>query len=321
MSNIIIYVSSRNNYDMLSGEVLKNINTDGFEFINVDDNSSQEEIQKGEKICRDNDIAFLKNKSRGVQMATQTLIDFIKENRPNCKWVFCFQHDCYPISENFFSRISKLIDSGQLDDFGTVGFNRIDMGKHTPTAYDEFVNGKSPLGCIGLSHLSIFDTTKRWLMPSRNTWLDDNNDWKNPFSVEITAWTAIGINVNLWIKHIEPTDEYHFHLWAPDISMQFLYNNFHNVVLPKLYLMNKQELKENYGIDANSAHGSKKGNEYHFGHYKPSHDTWKSRWGWEYDNPSTIPGIIQSYGGTLIEEFINHNTKSGPLKTFDLGEY
>ena len=26
MSNIIIYVSSRNNYDMLSGEVLKNIN-------------------------------------------------------------------------------------------------------------------------------------------------------------------------------------------------------------------------------------------------------------------------------------------------------
>ena len=38
MSNIIIYVSSRNNYDMLSGEVLKNINTEGFEFINVDDN-------------------------------------------------------------------------------------------------------------------------------------------------------------------------------------------------------------------------------------------------------------------------------------------
>ena len=40
MSNIIIYVSSRNNYDMLSGEVLKNINTEGFEFINVDDKSS-----------------------------------------------------------------------------------------------------------------------------------------------------------------------------------------------------------------------------------------------------------------------------------------
>ena len=31
--NLIIYVSSRNNYDMLSGEVLKNINTEGFELI------------------------------------------------------------------------------------------------------------------------------------------------------------------------------------------------------------------------------------------------------------------------------------------------
>ena len=40
--NIIIYVSSKNNYDMLSCEVIKNINFEGFEFINVDDNSERE---------------------------------------------------------------------------------------------------------------------------------------------------------------------------------------------------------------------------------------------------------------------------------------
>ena len=144
MSNIIIYVSSRNNYDMLSGEVLKNINTEGFEFINVDDNSSEDEITKGKQICKDNDIVFLENKSRGVQMATQTLIDFINDNRPNCKWVICFQHDCYPITENFFSRINKLIHDDKLDDFGTLGFNRIDMGKHTPNAYNEWKDNKNP---------------------------------------------------------------------------------------------------------------------------------------------------------------------------------
>ena len=66
MSNIIIYVSSRNNYDMLSGEVLKNINTEGFEFINVDDKSSPEEIEKGKKICQENDIVFLENESRDI---------------------------------------------------------------------------------------------------------------------------------------------------------------------------------------------------------------------------------------------------------------
>ena len=43
--NLIIYVSSRKNYDMLSGEVLKNINTEGFEFINVDDKSSPDRCQ------------------------------------------------------------------------------------------------------------------------------------------------------------------------------------------------------------------------------------------------------------------------------------
>ena len=78
-NNIIIYVSSRNNYDMLSGEVLKNIDTEGFEFINVDDKSSPEEIEKGKQICQENDIVFLENESRGVQMATNTLINFIKE--------------------------------------------------------------------------------------------------------------------------------------------------------------------------------------------------------------------------------------------------
>ena len=50
--SIIIYVSSRNNYDMLENEVLKNINTEGFEFINVDDNSSVNELNKGKAICK-----------------------------------------------------------------------------------------------------------------------------------------------------------------------------------------------------------------------------------------------------------------------------
>ena len=93
--NLIIYLSSRNNYEMLEKEVLKNIKTDGFEIINIDDGSIPEQLEYGKKICKNNNIVFLKNKKRGVQWATQTLMDFIKENRPNCKWCFCFQHDNY----------------------------------------------------------------------------------------------------------------------------------------------------------------------------------------------------------------------------------
>ena len=47
INNLIVYVSSRNNYDMLENEVFKNINLEGFEFINVDDCSEPEEQKKG----------------------------------------------------------------------------------------------------------------------------------------------------------------------------------------------------------------------------------------------------------------------------------
>jgi hypothetical protein len=51
---------------MLEGEVLKNINTEGFEFINVDDNSCTDEIEKGKAICKKHDIVFLENKDLEV---------------------------------------------------------------------------------------------------------------------------------------------------------------------------------------------------------------------------------------------------------------
>ena len=57
--NLIIYVSSKNNYEMLEHEVLNNINTEGFEFINVDDNSTLEQKERGINICKNNDILFL----------------------------------------------------------------------------------------------------------------------------------------------------------------------------------------------------------------------------------------------------------------------
>ena len=37
-------------------------------------------------------------------MATQTLIDFINKNRPECKWIICFQHDNFPLSKDFFRK-------------------------------------------------------------------------------------------------------------------------------------------------------------------------------------------------------------------------
>jgi hypothetical protein len=315
--NLIIYVSSRNNYDMLEGEVLKNINLDGFELINVDDNSSEEEKEKGKRICKARNIIFLENKDRGVQMATQTLIDFINENRPNCKWIICFQHDIYPISIDFFKTLSNHINNEKLNDFGLVGFNVLDNGDYTNDALDRFNNGEQPLGMIGMAHLSIRSNSGRWLCPKQQDALINSGHWNQPFISEFPMWAAIGINVTLWNKHIQPTNEYHFHLWLPDIAMQFNYLNFPCLTIPSLYCLNNQFLKEKYNINANSATGAKSGDEYHFGKYS-NFDAWRSRWGWDYENTNTFDNIKQNYENTLIGEYYKHDIQTGPLRKYEL---
>ena len=315
--NLIIYVSSRNNYDMLEGEVLKNINLDGFELINVDDNSSEEEKEKGKRICKARNIIFLENKDRGVQMATQTLIDFINENRPNCKWIICFQHDIYPISIDFFKTLSNHINNEKLNDFGLVGFNVLDNGDYTNDALDRFNNGEQPLGMIGMAHLSIRSNSGRWLCPKQQDALINSGHWNQPFISEFPMWAAIGINVTLWNKHIQPTNEYHFHLWLPDIAMQFNYLNFPCLTIPSLYCLNNQFLKEKYNINANSATGAKSGDEYHFGKYS-NFDAWRSRWGWDYENTNTFDNIKQNYENTLIGEYYKHDIQTGPLRSFNI---
>ena len=317
--NLIIYVSSRNNYDMFKGEVLKNINFEGFEFINVDDNSCKEEIIKGEKICKDHNITFLKNKSRGVQMATQTLIDFINSERPNCRWIICFQHDVIPLSKDFFSSIDVLIEKNSLINFGAIGFNVLDRGKYTKKSLVEFNKGNQPLGMIGLSHLGISSPSKRWISPHHNNIAVRNPEkWSEPFIIEFPAWMVIGINVDIWNQTITPTNKYQFHLWFPDIAMQLNKNNKPLLVIPYLYCLNQQEVKSKYGIGTNSAHEAKKANEYHFGKYS-NFKAWKDRWGWEYENArKTFPKVKEQYTGTLLYEFYEHNVNNGPLKTYKL---
>ena len=200
-NNLIIYISSHNNYDMLEGEVLKNINREGFEIINVDDKSCTEEISKGKDICNKHDIVFLENKSRGVQMATQTLIDFVNKHRSNCKYIFCFQHDVVPLTPNFFSQISNLISKKSLENFGAIGFNVLDKGKYCRNFLNLYNQGESPFGMLGISHLSKLHPSKRWISPHHNDMAICNpHFFSKPFSIDIPMWMCVGINVEVWNK-------------------------------------------------------------------------------------------------------------------------
>ena len=106
--------------------------------------------------------------------------------------------------------------------------------------------------------------------------------------------------------------------------MQFNYNNCPIIVLPNLYCYNDQYLKENYGINYNSATGTRQGDFYHFGDlpWIDSFKVWKKRWGWGYESVyQDFESVKDNYKGTLIDKYFNHTIENGPLKTYDLGEY
>ena len=58
-------------------------------------------------------------------MATQTLIDFANENRPNCKWIFCYSMIIIQNLKIFFIYLSKIIKSRKVENFGIIGFNHM----------------------------------------------------------------------------------------------------------------------------------------------------------------------------------------------------
>lgn len=312
--NLIIYVSSKNNYDMLSKEVLKNISFEGFEFINVDDNSENSEIEKGQRICKENGIQFLANKKKGVQWATQTLLDFINDHRPNCKWIFCFQHDNFPKSRNFFNYLSKLINSKKVENFGIIGFNHLDNWEYSLFSKYLYFLGFNPSSMIGIGHLSALNNRDSILTKRTNFFKLMNPKWKKPFIIEFPIWPSIGLNVKLWNQIIKPTEELIFHLWLPDVAMQFLEKGKFSLVIPHLYCFNNQKLKEKYGINKNSAIGAKNGEEKHFGPYS-NFEYWKKKWGWDFEKPKKNASMITN---KYFRMFIEHDLSKGPLKNIDL---
>jgi hypothetical protein len=194
----------------------------------------------------------------------------------------------------------------------------LDHGKLTGDSLSRYRRGEKPLGAVGMAHLSAKDRHSRWICSARQPKLLSNPIWKLPYIIEFPVWPSVGINVSLWNDVIKATADYQFHLWFPDIAMQFNYQNYPCLILPNLYCLNHQELKSKYNIHVNSAHGAKEGNEYHFGKYS-NFRAWKNRWGWEYENVyDGFNDTKERYKGTLIWDYFHHDIRKGPMESIDL---
>tara|TARA_B100000315_G_scaffold164806_1_gene153454 strand:- start:527 stop:1696 length:1170 start_codon:yes stop_codon:yes gene_type:complete len=313
--NLVIYLSSRNNYDLMRGEFVKKVDTQGFKIINVDDGSTKDERIKGEKLCVENNIIFLNNSGKGIQWATQTAINYLSGLGSKCEWLIHFTHDNFPISANFFKMISKLIISKDINDYGCIGFNHMELTK-TLDSFKEWNKGINACGLLGLGRL-----TK---MPDRNPYLGgsktiswDWNTWGSPFLVESVLTPSFGININLFKKYIEVTDDFRLFFWSDDVCFQFLLNGINNLVIPELVTINRQDVKEKYSVPVKSARtiGTSTGN-YYFSSHVDHHENWKRKWGWHLNDRNSFLPVRKRYKDTLLDKFFFHDIMSGPFKSY-----
>lgn len=315
--SVMVYLSSRNNYDMLKHEVFRAFDTANLHFVNVDDFSDEAEQAKGKAICKSQGVVYIPNKKRGLQYAAQTAMEYARTNWPGVKFMIHFQHDVVPIDhDKFFSQANERSESGFFDQFGAVGFNSLDIdGRNTKKLYDKFRKGNQKVvGITGVACLSRCPSTyyngAKWDMPWKI--------WGRPFAVDSTAWFCVGFSIANFEKHIQVTDEYHLQLWGGDINLQYLKNNIFNIAVPDMYVANHMKLKEKYGMHSNSAKGGKGGDEKHFGHYGPHFEVFKKRWGWDWEQKREFAKVASRYKGTLLDRFYGFDVSKGPLKTWSI---
>ena len=311
MRSIEIFLSSRNNYEMLP-IFLENVNLEGFKLSNIDDQSSKSQIEFGKRICDEHDIPFIPNLDRGLQWAWKTFIETVPKET---KFVVWCTHDAFPLSINFFKDLDKLVSQGSLDKFGVVGFNYFG-----PMVGIDKKDQVQPNSCGILAKTPLMKT------PGRGGWYrssDMDLDWHTygrPFAVESPADFGWMINVELFKKIVEPSNKYHLFGACEDLSYQFLKNNIYNIVLPNFVAWHNQEIKEKVKIPKNSANRLTKlglGKKY-FGDFGPHLKFWKQKWGWHRDDRESFEEVQDLYKETLIYEFYKHDYTKGPLKYFDI---
>jgi hypothetical protein len=343
--------SSFNNYDLLENEVLKRVDFEGYPVINIDDKSSIKNAELGAKLCEKNKIYFQKNKKKGLQFAVSQGIDFLKKEY-DVEWVFCLQQDIYPVGKNFFSNFEKMVNELKNNSVGAIGFNIIskDGVYMNPKIISDYYKGKKPFGWMGLFPLSgvpkfsnlkiinglkyifysIFKNPKN-LSKKNNLLLESRvfceystknfNKISKLYSglsaIDLPMWGAIAINVDNWYKFIQPREGYKFHLWFPDIGFQFLKNNIWLATHSEFYMQNDQKIKEKYGYTWSSAHAGREAKNTQVEKYGDHLEIFKKYWKFDYENIfENKERIKKIYKNTLIEKFLLHDYRKGPIKKF-----
>ena len=106
MQKLGILFTSRNNYEMFDLWFASTTN-EGFEVLSIDEDSTPENKQKGKDICKKHGITYMDREKRGMFNNIETAKNYFKSK--GIEWVIWFQHDCFPLTEDFFTKLNNLI--------------------------------------------------------------------------------------------------------------------------------------------------------------------------------------------------------------------
>ena len=313
MKNIGIVFTSRNNYELLDNWMTI-VDVENFSILNIDEDSSEDNKKLGREICKKHNITYMDREERGMQWNMKSASEYFKQK--DIEWLLWFQHDCYPKTKDFFSKLDEYLKNHDLTEFGTIGFNIL----HDWHDIQDWNGDDTPLRTTARTPLEIGDMYYRHHEYWPKTRVRYDEKFNKPFAVESIMWVVALVNIKQYEKHIKPTSDYQFfHAWD-DICFQFLYNNVYNIVLPHFCLAHEQALKPKFGVPKSSPNGDENVRDHFYG--KWGHlEVRKKRWGFDWEYPDSVNSfklVRENYKDTLINDFYEHDPLNGPLRSFDL---
>ena len=101
-----ILFTSRNNYALLDNWV-KKVDIEECEVLSIDEDSTEDNKKNGKEICSQRGIVYMDREERGMQNNIVTACNYFESR--GVEWLIWFQHDCFPLNENFFTKFIKFI--------------------------------------------------------------------------------------------------------------------------------------------------------------------------------------------------------------------
>jgi hypothetical protein len=337
-----------NNYDLMFGENADFLIQNRENIIVIDDHSSDLEIEKGKKWCKEHDVQFKINPGKGIPSA----VDYIVHNCcDENDWLLVMQQDVRFVDVNAVSKLDKRLDFFNRNGYqiGAIGFpNFVSSSHYHPDAENlESVTWKQCwLGLFTLSSSAYYkpanmiDNAFRMIsrlpvinQKFRKFWhkvifhrnfapstfpnfLEISRNYEGVSAVELPVWTSVAINTIAWRKSIILDSRFIFHLWFPDIANQLMNENWYVCNDTDFIVHNNWKIKFKYDQLGSVEEGKKiDGKMESYGNHLI---IWKDKWGYDYEDPypsrGSNPYIKQ---GSVLELMINH-IPSKPLKKFDV---